>query len=274
MRRVARKGGPRRVLQRQFVALLAACFAAGIASAAPPGAVISNQATLYHEPSPGLIVPVPSNIVEVTAGVVRSPATVALTRVVAAGGGDFVETVGPAACLQGGAFVNLADPVLVGGGAIDPAQPQDVSPTVAYNLGEPAFIRLVDTDQNLDYQVIDYATVTVTDASTGDAETIRLTETGPDTGVFTGYVPTAGAAAVPGDCVLQGSPQSTIAVSYTDPADPADTANDSAELDPAQRVFESSTGTMVSGVAIELVDALTGAPALTRAGRSSRGPWK
>ena len=262
MCRAARKGGPRRVLQRQFVTLLAAFFTAVIASAAPPGATISNQATLYHEPSPGLIVPVPSNVVEVTAGVVRSPATVVLTRVVAGGGGDFVETVGPSACLQGGAFANLADPVLVGGGAIDPAQPQNVSPTTAYNLGEPAFIRLTDTDQNLDYQVIDYATVTVSDASSGDTETIRLTETGPDTGVFTAYVPTAGAAAVPGDCILQGSPQSTVVVSYTDPADPTDTANASAQFDPVQRVFESSTGTMVSGVAIELVDALTGAPAV------------
>ena len=217
---------------------------------------------LYHEPSPGLVIPVQSNIVEVTADVVRSPATIALTRVIAAGGGDYVETVGPSACLQSGAFVNLADPVIVGGNTIDPTQAYDTSLTAAYNLGEPAFVRLADSDQNLDYQAIDYALVSVSDASSGDAETIRLTETGLDTGVFAGYVPTAGGAVVNGDCVLQGAPQSMIAVSYADPQDPTDSANAAAQFDPVQRVFESMTGSMVSGVAVELVDALTGTPAI------------
>ncbi len=155
----------------------------------------------------------------------------------------------------------MADPVLTGGGTIDPTLVQDVGVTSSYNLGEPLFLRLEDTDQNLDYQVVDTAVVTVNHDGSGDTEVIQLTETGLNTGIFAGYIPSALATAVPGDCVLQGSLNSTVRVTYTDPADGADIAQASAVLDPVSIVFESRTGTSVDGVLIELVDALTGLPA-------------
>jgi len=190
------KGGPRCVLIRQIVAIFVAIFVVGPAFASPPGAIISNQATLDYEPSPGLITTVPSNIVQVTTAVVRSPASVEFTRVVGVGGGDTQETVGPSYCSSGGAFALLADPVLTGGGTIDPALAQDVSVTSSYNLGEPLFLRLEDTDQNLDYQILDTAVVTVIHDGSGDTEIIQLTETGVNTGIFAGYVPSARAVAV------------------------------------------------------------------------------
>ena len=204
---------------------------------------------------------VTSNIVEVTVAVIRSPASIELTRVVPAGAGAYQETVGPSACMQGGSFVALADPLLVGGGTIDPAQVHDVTATSFYNLGEPIFIRLEDADQNIDYQAIDYAEVTISNSAAGDSETIRLAETGVDTGVFAGYVPTGSGAAVPGNCVLEGVPASDVTVDYVDPADATDATATSSELDPVQRVFESSTGTVVNGATIELVSAATGVPA-------------
>ena len=91
----ARKGGPRCVLLRQFFAVLAAILAGLPALAAPPGAIISNQATLFFEPTPGITVTIDSNVVEVTTAVVRSPASVEFTRVAGAGRGDYQETVGP-----------------------------------------------------------------------------------------------------------------------------------------------------------------------------------
>ena len=223
---------------------------------------MSNTAWLDYLDNAGLTATITSNTVEVVTVVARSPASVAFTRVVGAGSGDYQETVGPSACFQGGSFVTLADPVLLGGGTIDPTLSQDVSVTAAYNLGEAAFIRLDDLDQNLDYQVIDFAVVTVTNAQSGDSETIRLAETGLDTGIFAGYIPTVGGAAASGDCVLQAASNSTLVVDYVDPADAADLANASALMDPVQRVFESRTGTMVSGVEIELVDDVTGLPAV------------
>ncbi len=229
--------------------------------AAPPGAVISNRATLAFRDFADQPVTVPSNIVEVTTAVLRSPASVEFTRIVPGGVGSWQETVGPSACSQGGAFAPLADPRLLGGAVIDPTQVQASSATGAFNLGETIFIRLVDQDQNLDYQLIDTATVTVTSPSNGDSETIRLSETGYDTGVFAGFVPSGGAAALAGDCVLQGTSKSILHVAYTDPADSTDVAGADAVFDPAQRVFESRTGTLVSGATIEIVNAGDGLPA-------------
>ncbi len=256
------KGGPRHVLKLRFFAVLAVLGVVEFALAAPPGATISNQAMLDFEPSPGLTITIPSNIVEATADVVRSPAVVSFTRVSGAGNSDYQETVGPSACLQAGAYVNLADPVLTGGGTIDPAQVQDVSVTSNYNLGEPLFLRLEDADQNQDYLIIDTAVVTVVHDLTGDTETIRLTETGVNSGIFAGYVPSARAAPAQGDCVLQGTLDSTVRVSYADPADNSDSAQAQASLDPVSVVFESRTGTLVSGAQVELVDAVSGAAAV------------
>ncbi|MEM7432362.1 MAG: OmpA family protein [Pseudomonadota bacterium] len=248
-------------LSAQCAAFCASILVAGAALANPPGAVIANQAQLYYEPTPGTTIIVDSNTVEVVTAVEPSTSSVEFTRVVGTGVGDYQEPVGPAACLQGGNFVSLADPAVIGVGAIDPSVTQEVGSTSAYNTGEAAFIRLVDTDQNLDYLVIDTAVVTVTSQATGDTETIRLSETGLDTGVFAGYIPIRGGAGVSGDCLLQVAPNSTITVDYQDPNDATDIANDAALVDPTQRVFESRTGTDVDGASITLVDAVTGAPA-------------
>ena len=239
----------------------AAFLVAGPASAAPPGAVIANQASLDYLDRNNQPATVLSNEVSVITAVIRSPASIEFTRVVPAGSGTYQEPVGPAACFQGGAFVSLPDPGVIGGGTIDPTQAQDVSAASSFNVGETAFIRLDDSDQNVDYQVIDYVSLTITSVTTGDSETIQLSETGLDTGIFTGYVPIGAGASNVGDCVLQGAPQTPVTVSYVDPVDAADVAQATAELDPVQRVFESNTGTVVSGSTIELVDAVTGLPA-------------
>ncbi len=250
------------IIRGLITTLFLCLFSTGVAFASPPGAVISNQATLQHLNLAGQTRTLLSNEVSVVTAVVRSPATVSFTRIAGPGTGEFQETVGPAACQQNGAFVPLADPTVIGGTTIDPTLAQDVSSTSSYNIGEAAFIRLVDSDQNLDYQVIDYAIVTVRSATSGDSETIQLTETGLNTGVFAGYVPLGSGAAVSGDCVLQGASNSAIDVDYVDPADQTDTAEAGAQLDPVQRVFESRTGTVVSGSTIEIVDAVTGLPAI------------
>ena len=268
-RRVTRSSDPRLVVSAckplvrgLIAAIVAFLFMAGSALASPPGAVITNQATFNYQDLAGQPVVVPSNQVSVVTAVVRSTAVVEFTRVLTVGTGDYQEPVGPAACFQGGAFVTLADPVLTGGTTIDPTQGQEVSSASSYNLGEPLFLRVTDADQNVDFQIVDTVVVDVIHDTSGDTERILLSETGADTGIFAGYVPTARAASVSGDCVLQGTSNSTVRVTYTDPVDAADTAQDTAILDPASIVFESRTGTAIDGVQIELVDALTGVPAV------------
>ena len=249
-------------LRGRFFAVFVAIFVSGGVFANPPGAVVSNQAALDYVDIAGLTVTNPSNTVQVVTAVLPSVSSIEFTRVLVAGTGDYQETVGPSACYQGGAFATLADPVLTGGNLIDPTQAQEVSIALSYNLGESLFLRLTDSDQNLDYQVLDTAVVSVINDATGDTETIQLTETGLNTGVFAGYVPSARAPGSSGDCVLQGSLNSSVRVTYTDPIDGADTAQTTASLDPVSIVFESRTGTPIDNVQIEIVDAVTGQPAL------------
>ncbi len=231
------------------------------ASATPPGAVIANQATFEYENSVGQSEVLLSNEVSVVTAVIRTPAAIEFTRVLPAGGGDYREPVGPSACLSGGAYQTLGNPVLSGGLSIDPDATHDVSPATVYNLGEPFFIRLADNDQNLDYEVRETVDVQVGNAVSGDSETLRLSETGLNTGIFVGYIPTARASVVAGDCVLQGTLDSEVSVNYVDPADSGDTARTGASLDPVGVVFKSDTGEPVDGVRVEIVDSATGLPA-------------
>jgi uncharacterized repeat protein (TIGR01451 family) len=223
--------------------------------------VISNQARLDYLNLAGAPSSATSNPVDLTVAVVRSSAALEFTRVSLAGTGSYVESVGPSYCSQGGSFLLLPDPVVTGGVSIDVTAAQQLTVSLAFNLGEPLFVRLVDSDQNLDYQVVDSAVVNVVHPQSGDSEAIRLTETGPDSGVFTGYVPSANGAASAGDCVLQGNMDTDVRVDYTDPADATDSAQATADLDPASVVFESRTGTLVDGAQIALVDAASGTAA-------------
>ncbi len=242
--------------------IFSSILVAGSAFAAPPGAIVANQATLEYQDLAGQAAFVVSNQVSVVTSVIRSTSSLELTRVLAAGTGIYQETVGPSACLQAGIYVPLADPVLTGGIVVDPTLVQEVAAASVYNLGEPMFVRLDDSDQNLDFQVLDTVDVSIIHDASGDTEIIRLTETGLDTGIFAAYLPSTRAAANSGDCVLQGTMNTTVRVSYIDPVDGSDTAQATAGLDPVNIVFESRTGTFVDGTQIELVDAVTGQAAI------------
>jgi uncharacterized repeat protein (TIGR01451 family) len=241
--------------------LILALFTSLSVFASPPGTIISNQAQLDYLNSAAVPSTKLSNVVDVVTVVTRSSSVVELTRVLSAGVGTYQETVGPSACFQNGAFATLPDPTILGGGVIDPTLVQDVRVANAFNLGETIFIRLTDTDQDIDPAVVNYAVVNIVHPLSGDSETIQLSETGPATGVFAGYISSANGPSVSDDCVLQGTTDSTLGVTYTDPADATDSAQAAAILDPVSVVFESATGSPIDGALIELVDAVTGLPA-------------
>ena len=233
---------------------LAVLVSSGAAFAAPPGAVISNQAQVSYLNGAGVTDIALSNDVEIRTAVLRSPSTLLFTRL--ATPGDFQEATGPAYCQQAGSF-RLLDPPT----SVNPASAQGLSPTAAYNLGETLYLRLDDSDQNVDFAVIDQAVVTISNPVTGDAETLRLSETAANSGIFAAYLPSEAATATPGDCILQGSSGSEVFAAYTDPADPLDGSSARAALDPNGRVFDSQTGNPVDGALLRLVDAATGQPA-------------
>ncbi len=234
----------------------AALLAGNPLYAAPPGAPIDNQARVDYQNAAGSPAVALSNPVQLITAVIRSPSSLSFTRVIASGATR--EPLGPAFCDQGGAFVALPDP-LVNGSSLDPTVAADLATTASYNLGETLLLRLDDSDQNVDALVIDTAVVTI--SSNGDAETIRLSETGPNSGIFAGYLPSAAGAAAPGDCLLQASSGTAVDAAYTDPADPGDLSSSAALLDPLGIVFDSASGDPVDGATVTLIDVATGLPA-------------
>src|SRR5690349_24341808 len=112
------------------------------------------------------------------------------------------------------------------------------------HAGEPIFVRVVDADRNRDDNLVETVDVRVAARSTGDSEVLRLSETGPATGVFVGYITTSAAGAV-ADCALQVERNSDLSATYVDPADSADAAEADALVDPFGLIFDSRTGTPI-----------------------------
>ena len=142
-----------------------------------------------------------------------------------------------------------------------PATAVSVVRTTVFRDGEPIYVRVTDNDQNRDPNAIDTVLVTLSSESTGDVEQLELTETGPDTGVFTGSLRTQIAPPVAGDCVLQVTRASRVQGRYDDPTD-HDSSVATAMVDPQGLVFDSATGALVNGVRLTLLDAATGRPAV------------
>jgi uncharacterized repeat protein (TIGR01451 family) len=159
-------------------------------------------------------------------------------------------------------LAELAPPQPLGYPApVDLARSVPLVPTPLVHQGEPLFIQVADLDQNLDPRVRETVLVTVT-SPTGDVEVLRLTETGPDTGVFVAYIPTAGTpTGVPYGGVLEVMAGQTLTTRYRDPDDTEDTALDAVLVDPFGVVFDSRTGARVDGAVVTLVDVATGLPA-------------
>ncbi|MEM9403959.1 MAG: carboxypeptidase-like regulatory domain-containing protein, partial [Pseudomonadota bacterium] len=225
-----------------------------------PGVQIINRAYVSYGPAPVQPVVVPSNDASVTTAVIRSNSGLELLRI---NGVDSLngQSLGPAACVQPGGVNVLPYTGTSGGIPLDGTTSYSFALATSYNVGEPIIVRLVDADQNLDFQTVDLADVTLGIPSTGDTETVQLTETGPNTGIFTGFLPSDTTSAAGGDCTLQGATDTLLVANYADPADGADQSSVNALLDPSGVTFDSRSGEPLDGVRITLIDAATGLPA-------------
>ena len=165
----------------------------------------------------------------------------------------------------------LALPALAGGGPLDLSTPLPLVVTARFHQGDAVFVRVTDLDQNLDPAVRETVLVSLVDDLTLDTEILQLTEDGPDTGVFLGYVPTLrtsapvrGRAALterPYDGLLEVIEQSRVTARYADPVNGVDVVSAAGLFDPLSLVFDSHTGLAVSGAQITVVDVSTGHPA-------------
>ncbi|MHB8828971.1 MAG: DUF7507 domain-containing protein [Syntrophales bacterium] len=125
-------------------------------------------------------------------------------------------------------------------------------PAYGYMSGDTVYIKVTDRDQNSDPAVAETVKVALTHAESGDAETIVLTETAPDTGIFRGSIVSKITPPVPGDGVISVSANSRLRVTYTDILDTSPVSTASALIDPLGVVFDSVTGVPVAGTVVTL----------------------
>ncbi|WP_425411106.1 Ig-like domain-containing protein [Hyphococcus sp.] len=100
----------------------------------------------------------------------------------------------------------------------EPISDAIVSITPTSQPGDTLTLQVNDGDRNLDVALADTLTVSVVNDVTGELETISLTETGADTGVFTGTVATTfgASAGADNDGTFNTQGGDTVTVAYTD----------------------------------------------------------
>ncbi len=232
-----------------------------------PGTSIDNTASVQYSLSPGgptravtsntqsdVVVPLPTpatvKFMRYQPGSARtSPFQVGITRYSTTGQED-------------GAFDDLPTPVTYPGNTpINLSEPVDLLNTGIYLSGDPLFLILTDLDQNLRYDQTETVTVTVI-SSTGDTEVLTLKELTPNAGVFIGYIQSSRLSGSDGNGMLFVEQDGTIKLSYVDNKDPTDLTSANALFDPMGVIFDSQTGELVDDVAVTIVDAVTGQPAV------------
>jgi len=125
-------------------------------------------------------------------------------------------------------------------------------PAYGYLSSDIVYLQVKDLDQNIDRASVETVKVVLTNPATGDTETIILTETGNDTGIFRGNMPITLTATAKGDGTLTVAANSRIQATYTDILDTAPVSNASALIDPLGIVFNSITGNPVPGAIVTL----------------------
>jgi uncharacterized repeat protein (TIGR01451 family) len=87
-------------------------------------------------------------------------------------------------------------------------------------VNDTIYLRVIDQDRNTSSATLQTVTATITVPS-GDSETVTLTETGVNTGVFTGALATQIGAPAPGNGTLQAAPTEIATATYVDAIDAA-----------------------------------------------------
>jgi hypothetical protein len=239
-------------------------LAAPLWAATPPNTSITNTATASFALG-GVATTVSGSATITTAG--RTPSQVQFLQYIPSGAPASNATplpIAPTQCSSSGnasgPFMPSSGPTPIGASTIATPATIRLGATTYYGDGEPVFVQVTDLDQNQNPALAETVLLALT-SSTGDSEVLRLTETGPSTGVFAGYIQTSTVKAVSGDCLLSVAPGAGITATYVDAADPVDRTPATALIDPFGLLFDSATGIPVNGSSVTLLNALTSMPA-------------
>ena len=210
--------------QAIFLCLLALLVVPLPAGAVPAGTVITNTARASYD-FDGSPQTVNSNEVNITTVIFGTPSVLELFRYSPSDPSVFL-TVDVTPCFDGGGFIPASPPTdPATGEPIDISDPVPVEPAVEFTQGDAVFVRLSDLDGNTNPAVADTLRVVIEDSSPTGVEMILLTETGPDTGIFTGYILSGAPSESANDGILYGFPGSEFTAGYTDPLDGSDSSS-------------------------------------------------
>jgi uncharacterized repeat protein (TIGR01451 family) len=225
-----------------------------VAQVTAPGTVVRNVGSVEYAVGGGARTTL-SNEVQLAVQPMPSRSTISLSRYEVSAQSTY--TAGPTQCRAGNVFVALGAPSPQGVGMLDPLAQIPMQETAVAHAGDPLFVRVVDLDRNRDAALVETVDVRLLARGTNDTEVLRLSETGPNTGVFVGYIATATNAST-ADCALQVERNAEIDATYVDPMDDTDAAQADALVDPFGLVFDSQTGLPVNGARVRLIDMATG----------------
>ncbi len=159
-------------------------------------------------------------------------------------------------------FLPLPLPIMTGSSTpVDLSSPIPLAAATQMHQGDPLFIRVTDKDQNLDRTLAETILVTVTNPANGDVEELKLTETGPDTGIFVAYLPTTDSAAASYNGSISVNAGDILTTRYVDIVDGSDTSATTIMVDPYGILFDSATGLPLNGATITMINTATGLPA-------------
>lgn len=129
-----------------------------------------------------------------------------------------------------------------------------------YLAGELMFVRVIDLGQNFNPAEIETVVITI-EADSGDSVTLRLFESGADTGEFFAYVPSTPSVTPINDAQLSTPGETGLTALYVDEFDATEVSVDTALVDPFGRLFDSATGELIDGATVTIIDNASGLPA-------------
>ncbi len=142
--------------------------------------------------------------------------------------------------------------------------PASLDRTSQIRAGEPLVVAMTSPTDNQNPDIIETIMVKL-ETPSGDSETLTLSESAANSGIFVGIVRTAAVPIVPirGDCVLSVSPGDTLMLSGVRASDGVTIAASPVNvlIDPFGIVFDSADGTPIAGTRVTLIDVATGRPA-------------
>ncbi len=249
----------RSVLKKAALVLLAAQALALGPFAVRAQNIIRNVASAQWDVH-GQPVTVRSNEVRIQTIVPTSTPDIATYRF-GSGPGSITAPLAPTPCTGNAGPQTLTPRGAFAGIATNPAM---LRPETLFTAGEPVIVGLSAASANHDARAIDTLEVIVT-TTTGDRETVTLSESAANSGQFFGLLQTRRTppALERGDCALSVEPGATVPLTVTSATDPslAATATIRFLVDPYGISFDSGDGAPVTGTSITIIDEATGQPA-------------